>query len=118
MSTVDGLADSPRQVRRAERPVTVKIATSEVDLLQALALLGETTLAQQIRLAVEEYLEWRLTRPNLAERVAAAQERQALLVCSTRMPLQRRNPDRAALPLSVPRGRSRSLSGFPIVSAT
>jgi hypothetical protein len=94
MSTVDGLADSPRQVRRAERPVTVKIATSEVDLLQALALLGETTLAQQIRLAVEEYLEWRLTRPNLAERVAAAQERQASVLAGLL------NPDAAPAPES------------------
>jgi hypothetical protein len=77
MSTTGTSATPDRQVRRAERPVTVKIAASEVDLLQALALLAGTTLAQQIRTAVEEYLEWRLTQPNLPSQVAAAQERQA-----------------------------------------
>jgi hypothetical protein len=80
MPTTDASAAPQRQVRRAERPVTVKIAASEVDLLQALALLAETTLAQQIRTAVEEYLEWRLTHADLPGQVAAAQERQAAMI--------------------------------------
>lgn len=80
MSSTDASAVLRRQVRRAERPVTVKIAAGEVDLLQALALLAETTLAQQIRTAVEEYLEWRLAQANLPKQVAAAQERQAAIL--------------------------------------
>ncbi len=80
MSTTEPSSSPRRQVRRAERPVTVKIAAGEVDLLQALALLAETTLAQQIRTAVEEYLEWRLSQSTLPQQVAAAQERQAAML--------------------------------------
>jgi len=72
------LEPSPaRPVRRAERPVTVKIDSSEIDILQALALVAETTLAQQIRVAIEQYLEWRLNRPDLTDQIAGAQARQA-----------------------------------------
>lgn len=58
-----------------ERPVTFRLDEDRLDLLTALAVLDETTVAEQIRLASESYIHARLEDPALRDRAEAAVER-------------------------------------------
>lgn len=82
--------------RRAERPVTVKLEAAAYDCLSAVALVEETTAAEQVRRAVTHYVEIRLADPRLEEKVAGARARQdatlALLLRSDEEPAEPARP--------------------------
>jgi len=61
--------------RKAERPVTVRLAGEHVDFLAALATVDGTTAAEQLRLAAETYVHDRRNSPQLEEQIRAAQNR-------------------------------------------
>lgn len=61
--------------RRAERPATVRLDDARLGLITALAVIDETTVAEQIRLASDAYIEQRLKDPELPAKVQAAVER-------------------------------------------
>lgn len=61
--------------RRAERPATVRLDDARLGLITALAVIDETTVAEQIRLASDAYIKQRLADPELPTKVEAAVER-------------------------------------------
>lgn len=61
--------------RRAERPATVRLDDVRLGLVTALAVIDETTVAEQIRLASDAYIKQRLNDTELAAKVEAAVER-------------------------------------------
>lgn len=61
--------------RRAERPATVRLDDARLGLITALAVIDETTVAEQIRLASDAYIKHRLSDPDLPAKVEAAVER-------------------------------------------
>lgn len=63
------------QIRRAERPVAVKLPLGDFQHLQALALLADTTVAEQIRQGLDEYVDMRLSDPSLSEQIERARNR-------------------------------------------
>lgn len=61
--------------RRYERQVTVRLDDSRLGFVTALAVIDETTQAEQIRLAAELYIGRRRDDPGLPRQVEAATER-------------------------------------------
>lgn len=61
--------------RRAERPATVRLDDARLGLITALGVIDETTVAEQVRLAADSYIQERLKDSRLPERVDAAVER-------------------------------------------
>jgi hypothetical protein len=57
---------------RTERPVTFRLDESRLRLITGLALVDETTIAEQIRLACESYIAARLADPRLNQKAEAA----------------------------------------------
>ena len=62
-------------VRRAERPVTVKLPVGDIQCLQGFALLENTTVAEQIRIGIDDYIDKRLNSDSLQNEVQSARER-------------------------------------------
>lgn len=57
---------------RTERPVSVRLDEERLSLLTGLAIIDETSVAEQIRLASEIYIQSRLDDPLLIERAERA----------------------------------------------
>lgn len=69
----------PAEMRRAERPATVRLDDTRLGLITALAVIDETTVAEQVRLATDSYINQRLADPELPQKVefAVARYRQS-----------------------------------------
>lgn len=60
-----------------DKPVTVRLAQSQLRELMGLSIVDNSNLAEQIRRAVEEYVTHRLEAPDLQAQVASAKARQS-----------------------------------------
>ena len=68
-----GKEKSTRRKRgEAEQSITLKISSYDFEMLSALGLLDDTTLADQLRIAVTDYVQDRRTDENLAAKIAEA----------------------------------------------
>jgi hypothetical protein len=61
--------------RRTERPITVRLDEERLSLVTGLAILDDTTVAEQIRLATEIYVRARLDDPSMSEKTEHAVDR-------------------------------------------
>lgn len=59
-----------------DKPVTVRLRDSQVRELMALAVMDDVSLADLLRTAVTEYVDQRLSDPDLVSKAEAAKERQ------------------------------------------
>ena len=64
------------EFRRAERPVAVKLPLGDFQHLQALAILADTTIAEQIRQGLDRYVDDRLADATLNDQIERARHRQ------------------------------------------
>jgi hypothetical protein len=65
-----------------DKPVTVRFPHSALRELMGLSVVDDTNLADQIRKAVLQYIQQRLSDPALQEQVAAARERQTSVLAA------------------------------------
>lgn len=59
-----------------DKPVTVRLRDSQVRELMALAVMDDVSLADLLRTAVTDYVNQRLSDPDLVSKAEAAKERQ------------------------------------------
>lgn len=60
-----------------DKPVTVRLPQDLLKDLMALSIIDDTTLADQIRKAVQEYSTSRRNSPDLQNQIAAARAKQS-----------------------------------------
>ncbi|PPJ01208.1 hypothetical protein C5E51_34395 [Nocardia nova] len=59
----------------SDKPVTVRLSQDTIARLEALTLIDGNNLADQIRTAVNQYVEHRLADPDLKSKIEAARTR-------------------------------------------
>lgn len=60
----------------ADKPVTVRLSQHVLRELMGLSVVDESNLAEQIRIAISEYIDKRVAAPDFDEQVEAAKARQ------------------------------------------